>query len=107
MISGRSLSERSKVLDELVPHTEAVHLQDSLQALVAMPEAERNEAIDRVIEALKKKEKEERRKQQEMEAEQKSAIGIIASIKEVGIECGQKKKSINLIISGFLFVGKN
>ena len=67
------LSERSKVLDELVPHTEAVHLQDSLQALVAMPEAERNEAIDRVIEALKKKEKEERRKQQEMEAEQKSA----------------------------------
>ena len=34
-------------------------------------------------------------------------IGIIASIKEIGIECGQKKKSINLIISGFLFVGKN
>ena len=67
------LSERSKVLDELVPHTDAVYLQDSLQALVAMPEAQRNEAIDRVIEALKKKEKEERRKQQEMEAEQQSA----------------------------------
>ena len=67
------LSERSKVLDELVPHTDAIYLQDSLQALVAMPEAQRNEAIDKVIEALKKKEKEERRKQQEMEAEQQSA----------------------------------
>lgn len=63
------LSERSKVLDELVPYTEAVHLQDSLQALAAMPEAERNKAIDRVIEALKKKEKEEKRAAQEAEAE--------------------------------------
>lgn len=27
------LSERSKVLDELVPYTDAIHLQDSLQAL--------------------------------------------------------------------------
>ena len=50
------LSRRSKVLDELVPFTDAVHLQDSLQALAKMPEKERNEAIDRVIEALKKKE---------------------------------------------------
>ena len=54
------LSKRSKVLDELVPYTEAVHLQDSLLALASMSEAERNQAIDRVIEALKKKEKEER-----------------------------------------------
>ena len=54
------LSKRSKVLDELVPYTEAVHLQDSLLALASMPEAERNQAIDRVIDALKKKEKEER-----------------------------------------------
>ena len=56
------LSDRSKVLDELVPYTDAVHLQDSLQALAKMPEAERNEAIDRVIEALKEKEKAERRR---------------------------------------------
>lgn len=54
-------SRRSKVLDKLVPFTSAVHLQDSLQALVLMPEAERNAAIDRVIEALKKKEEEERK----------------------------------------------
>lgn len=64
------LSERSKVLDELVPYTEAIHLQDSLQELAKMPENERNAAIDRVIEALKKKEKEERDAQAEMEAQQ-------------------------------------
>ena len=69
----RQLSERSKVLDELVPYTDAVHLQDSLQELAKMSETDRNAAIDRVIEALKKKEKEERKKQQEAEAEQQLA----------------------------------
>ena len=63
------LSERSKVLDELVPYTEAVYLQDSLQVLATLPESERNKAIDRVIEELKKKEKEEKRAAQEAEAE--------------------------------------
>lgn len=61
------LSNRSKVLDELVPYTDAVQLQDSLQHLAKCPEEERNEAIDRVIDALKKKEKEERRSQAEQE----------------------------------------
>ncbi len=56
------LSNRSKVLDELVPYTEAVHLQDSLQELAKMSEKDRNAAIDRVIAELKKKEKEEKRK---------------------------------------------
>ena len=65
------LAERSKVLDELVPYTDAVHLQDSLQALAKMDEKERNEAIDRVIEALKKKEKEEEAKAAEEEALQR------------------------------------
>ena len=67
------LSYRSKVLDELVPYTEAIHLQDSLQELAKMPEKERLEAIDRVIEALKKKEKEERDKAQEAEVEKQLA----------------------------------
>ena len=61
------LADRSKVLDELVPYTDAVHLQDSLQSLAKMDEKDRNEAIDRVIEALKKKEKEERNKKAEEE----------------------------------------
>ena len=67
------LSNRSKILDELVPYTDALHLQDSLQALAKMPEAERNAAIDRVIDALKKKEKEERRAQAEQDAQQQQA----------------------------------
>ena len=67
------LSYRSKVLDELVPFTEAIHLQDSLQELAKMPEEKRLEAIDRVIEALKKKEKEEREKAQEAEVEKQLA----------------------------------
>lgn len=69
------LSKRSVILDELVPYTDAIHLQDSLQALAKMPEKERNEAIDRVIEALKQKEKEERDALAESEAEQMVAAG--------------------------------
>lgn len=64
------LSTRSKVLDELVPFTDAVYLQDSLQVLAKMDEKQRNEAIDRVITALKKKEKEERDRQAEANAQQ-------------------------------------
>ena len=64
------LAQRSKVLDELVPFTDAVHLQDSLQELAKMPEEERLKAIDRVIEELKKKEKEEAEKAREAEVEQ-------------------------------------
>ncbi len=67
------LSDRSIILDELVPYTETVHLQDSLQVLAKLPEDERNKAIDRVIEALKKKEKEEREAQEELEAQQRLA----------------------------------
>ncbi len=66
----RQLSERSQVLDELVPYTSAVELQDSLQALAKMSEKERNTAIDRVINALKKKEKEDARILAEGEAAQ-------------------------------------
>ena len=55
------LTRRTKVLDKLVPYTSAVHLQDSLQELSRMSEEDRNAAIDRVIEALKKKEEEQRK----------------------------------------------
>ena len=63
------LSNRSKILDDLVPYTDAIHLQDSLQSLAKMSESDRNAAIDRTIEALKKKEKEERRLQAEQNAQ--------------------------------------
>ena len=64
------LSNRSKVLDELVPYTDAIHLQDSLLELSMLPEEELLKVIDRIISDLKKKEKEELRRQQELEAEQ-------------------------------------
>jgi len=63
------LSERSKVLDELVPFTSAVELQDSLQRLSRMSEEERLKIIDQLIADLIKKEKEEQRAQEEAEAE--------------------------------------
>ena len=47
-----------------------MQLQDSLQYLAKCPESERFAAIDRVINALKKKEKEERNRQAEQEATQ-------------------------------------
>lgn len=64
------LAARSRVLDELVPFTDAIHLQDSLLELSTMSEEDRLKAIDRVIDALKKKEKEERDAQLIAEAEQ-------------------------------------
>ena len=64
------LSYRSKVLDELAPHTSAVELQDSLQRLAQMSEEDRNKVIDKIIEDLIKKEKEEERAREEAEAEE-------------------------------------
>ena len=73
------LSDRSKILDELVPYTSNVELQDSLQRLARMPEAERLKIIDRLIDELKKKEKEEQRALEEAETERtlqkQSAVG--------------------------------
>ena len=66
------LAHRSKVLDELVPYTDAIALQDSLQSLAQMDEKDRNAAIDRVIAALKRKEKEEERRRWDDGAERNS-----------------------------------
>lgn len=65
--------KRSEVLDELVPYTSAVALQDSLLELSVMSETDRNAAIDRVIEALKKKEEEERRARSDSAADARAA----------------------------------
>jgi tetratricopeptide (TPR) repeat protein len=48
----------SAVLDELVVHAEAIHLQDSLQRLGRMPEEERLAAIDLIIAQLIREEEE-------------------------------------------------
>lgn len=54
----KQLAYRSEVLDELVPYTDAIHLQDSLQVLAKLPDDKRNEVIDSVIKNLKRQEKE-------------------------------------------------
>ena len=58
----KETERRSKILTELEPHLSAVKLQDSLQALAKLPEAEYLAAIDRVIAELKKQEKEAEKK---------------------------------------------
>ena len=63
------VKHRSAVLDKLVPFTSAVALQDSLQELSRMSEKDRNAAIDRVIDALRRREAEERRAKADSAAE--------------------------------------
>ncbi len=83
--------ERSKMLAQAEPHLSAVKLQDSLQQLAVMPEPQRLEAIDRVIEALKKKEKEEAKKngQQAMQPANTS-VAQPGQNAQAGIQRGQK-----------------
>lgn len=70
---------RSEVLDELVVYAKAVHLQDSLQTLARMPEAERLAVVDKIIKDLKQKEKEDinqaNREARMAERDQNMAVG--------------------------------
>lgn len=72
------MSKLSSVLDELVIHAEAVHLQDSLQTIARMPEEERLSVIDKIIENIRKEE-EAAKEQAEKEAylAQQESIGGI------------------------------
>lgn len=71
----KEVAHRSKVLDALVPPTSAIFLQDSLQWLASIDETQRNEAIDRVIDALKKKEAEERKARRDSAADERMKDG--------------------------------
>lgn len=55
------VNKRSEVLDELVTHVVNVELQDSLQHLATLNEAERLQIIEKIIEEVKKKEEEEKK----------------------------------------------
>ena len=70
------VSRLSETLDELVVHYEAVHLQDSLQIIAAMPENERLAVIDKIIAQLIEAEKkaEDEAKKEEYLAQQ-AAMG--------------------------------
>lgn len=55
------LAARNGILTKLVPFTNEVHLQDSVQAMVHMSEKDRNAAIDKLIAYAKIKQKQEKR----------------------------------------------
>lgn len=55
----KKLKRRSDVLDELALYSQNVELQDSLLRLAAMTPEQQLETVNKIIEALKKKEKEE------------------------------------------------
>jgi len=61
------INKRSKILDELLPHAQAIELQDSLQELAAMDSVSRMKVINNLIEEYKKKEKEEKKKNAQAE----------------------------------------
>lgn len=56
-----NLNKRSEVLDELVKYVVNVQLQDSLQHLASLSDAERKSAVDKIIQEVKRKEEAERK----------------------------------------------
>ena len=55
----KEISERAKILTELLPFATVVELQDSLQNLARMDSVKRMTVINKIIDEVKKKEKEE------------------------------------------------
>ena len=66
----KETERRANILKEVEPPLSSIKLQDSLQWLAKLPEAERLAAIDKQIELLKKKEKEEARKEMNAKMDQ-------------------------------------
>ena len=64
-----TITNRSEILDELVPHTNAIQLQDSLQHLARLPEAERMASIEKIIAQVIAREEAERKAAEEAERE--------------------------------------
>ena len=69
-----TITNRSEILDELVPHTNAIQLQDSLQHLARLPEAERMVAIEKIIAQVIAREEAERKAAEEAEREKERML---------------------------------
>ena len=67
---------RSEVLDEMVVHFEAIHLQDSLQYLSLQPYDEQVKVVSKIIADLRKKEEEEKKEQARTEREANGSTSI-------------------------------
>lgn len=80
------VAKRSEVLDELVVHYEAVHLQDSLQMLARLPESERLLVVEKIIADLKKKEEEAKKEEAKNEylAQQEAKRDELQSMSPLG-----------------------
>lgn len=68
---------RSTILDELVEHTVAIDLQDSLQHLATLPEAELDKVIENIIAEVIRQEEEARKAEEEaaLMAQREEALG--------------------------------
>ena len=68
---------RSTILDELVEHTVAIDLQDSLQHLATLPEAELNKVIENIIAEVIRQEEEAKKAEEEaaLMAQREEALG--------------------------------
>lgn len=62
---AEKIEKRTEILSRLVDNLLVIHVQDSLQTLAAMPEAQRNAVIEKAIAQYIKKEEEARRKEEE------------------------------------------
>ncbi len=65
---------RSAVLDELVVHIEAIHLQDSLQELAQKPYDEQVAVVTKIISDLRKKEEKEKKEQERIAKENNTEL---------------------------------
>lgn len=67
------IKDKTTILDALVKNLLIIQTEDSLQQLAAMPEAERNKIIDKLIEAYKLEE-ERKRKEQQIQMENQNIL---------------------------------
>ena len=72
----KQLNKRSSILDDLVEHTEAIELQDSLQHLATLPEEELYAVIDKIIADVIKAEEEAKKAEEEaaLQAQREEAL---------------------------------
>lgn len=67
---------KTDILTRLVGFLQTVHVQDSLQQLAGMSEADRNKVIDKAIAEFIKKEEEEKRRAEEERLAEMAGVGI-------------------------------
>ena len=71
-----SIGQKTEVLSRLVENLQVVHVQDSLQHLASLPEAQRNAIIDKAIADFIKREEEARKKEEAERLAEMVAPGI-------------------------------